>query len=82
MKIKICTWKICSGRFSEYIIDRIKNDKNRFNLKNVEIEEMACTWKCKDWPNVIIDNEVFSRMNPLKTSELLFKKLKNKNANK
>jgi hypothetical protein len=39
-------------------------------------------WKCKHWPNVIIDNEASSRMNPLKTSELLFKKLKNKNANK
>lgn len=83
MKIMICTWTICSERFSSYIIDRIKNDKHRFNLNTVEIVESPCLWNCKRWPNIQIDKEKFSSMNPLKTSNLMFKKLKNnKNVNK
>lgn len=82
MKIKVCTWKMCSERFSEYIISRIENDKERFNLKDIEIEKTPCMWNCKQWPNIVIDNDKHARMNPLKTSDLIFKKLKNKNANK
>jgi hypothetical protein len=33
---------MCSERFSEYIITRIKNDETRFNLKDIEIEETPC----------------------------------------
>ena len=82
MKIKVCTWKMCSERFSEYIITRIKNDTTRFNLKDIEIEQTPCMWRCKEGPNVVIENEKFSRMNPLKISDLITKKKKKKNANK
>jgi len=82
MKIKVCSWKMCSDRFSEYIVTRLKNDIEKFNLKNIEIEETLCMWRCKEGPNMAIENENFSRMNPLKASELLSKKNKNKNANK
>lgn len=76
MKVKVCTWKMCSERFSPYILTRLENDKKTFNLNNLEIESSLCMWKCKVWPNVMIENECASKMNPFKTSELVFKKLK------
>ncbi len=83
MEVKVCTWKICSGRFSEYILKRLENDKKNFNLKNVEITESPCMWWCKSWPNIIIQDEKITNMNPLKANNILFKKLKEqKNANK
>ncbi len=83
MEVKVCTWKMCSERWSEYILKRLENDKKTFNLDKLDIQTSLCMWWCKQWPNVVIWNEKFDRMNPLKTSDLLFKKLKeNKNANK
>ena len=83
MKVKVCTWKTCSERWSEYIIKRLENDKEFFDLDDLEIESSPCMWWCKEWPNIVIWNEKFKKMNPLKTSDLLFKKLKEiKNANK
>ena len=76
MKIKICTWNKCLDKFSEYIVKRIKNDKNRFNLNTVEIEEVSCMWNCDNAPVIIIDNEKIEKINPLKASEILNKKLK------
>ncbi len=81
MKIKVCTWKMCSERFSSYIIDRLKNDKDRFNLDTLEIEESLCMWECKKWPNVVIDWEKHNSCSPTKVSDILFKKIKNNNAN-
>lgn len=82
MKIKVCVWWKCLDNFSEYIVLRLKNDKKRFNLKNVEIEEVGCMWKCNEWPNLSIWKEIFTRLNPLKASEILNKKLKEKNESK
>jgi len=75
MKIKVCTWTTCKGKFSEYIIKRIKNDIEFYNLKNVEIEESLCMWMCSKWPNTKIDNEIINYSNPLKISDLMLKKL-------
>ena len=55
MKIKICTWSTCKDRFSEYIITRLKNDKERFNLDSIEFEECLCLWQCQQWPNIVVD---------------------------
>ncbi len=76
MKIRVCKWKSCSEKFSNYIITRLQNDVKRFNLKDIEIEETLCMWKCTEWPNAFIDNEFHNRCNPLKVSELIFKKIK------
>ena len=76
MKIRVCMWKYCSDKFSNYIITRLQNDTNRFNLKDVTIEESLCMWKCSEWPNVYFDNEFHTKINPLKASEVLFKKAK------
>lgn len=70
MKIKVCTWKACADKFSSYIITRLKNDKEKFNLENLEIEECMCLWNCKIWPNVMIDKNIKNYMNPAKASEL------------
>ena len=86
MKIKVCTWKTCKDRFSEYIITRLKNDKDRFNLNQLEIEESMCLWQCKKWPNIVVDNnDIQNYINPSKASEFLFnsnKKSKSKPKNK
>jgi len=83
MKIKVCTWSVCKDRFSEYIITRLKNDKERFNLKDLEIEESLCMWECKKWPNIKVDWNMHNYITPSKASEFVFhtnkKKKKKKN---
>ena len=78
MKIKVCTGKTCNDRFSEYIVTRLKNDKDRFNLDNVIIEECLCTWKCSEWPNVVADWNHYNYMNPAKASNLALNNKKKK----
>lgn len=78
MKIKVCTGKACADRFSGYIITRLKNDKEKFNLDHVEIEECMCTWQCSKWPNIIIDKNIKNAMNPAKASELILNNNKKK----
>lgn len=75
MKIKVCMWKSCKSKFAEYIIDRLKNDKIRFNLDKIEIEEVPCQWRCEDGPIVRIDKNMITKSNPIKASEMLFKRL-------
>ena len=76
VKIKVCMWTTCKWKFSSYMITRIKRDIEKFNLKNVEIEESLCMWMCKKWPNAKVDNDVLNYTNPSKLSEAMFKKLK------
>ncbi|NVP17304.1 (2Fe-2S) ferredoxin domain-containing protein [Candidatus Gracilibacteria bacterium] len=76
MKIRVCKGKVCGEKFSNYIISRLQNDVNRFNLKDIEIEETLCMGKCSEGPNVYFDNEFHTRVNPLKASKILFKKVK------
>jgi len=75
MKIKICTWPACKEKYSEYIVKRIKNDIEFFNLENVIVEESPCMWLCDKWPNVQIDKEIFNNANPLKISDIMLRKL-------
>ncbi len=71
MKVEVCVWKACKSRFSSYIVDRIKNDKIKFDLKNVEVTTCPCTGNCKIWPSMIVDSEVKTYMNPLKASNIV-----------
>lgn len=83
MKIKICTWKTCSDRFSEYIIKRLEWDIKRFNLDKVIIEKAACSWNCKVWPIVYFDKHMESRIDPIKASRImLWKTINNNTSNK
>ena len=78
MKIKVCTGKTWKDRFSDYIITRLKNDKERFNLDNIIIEECLCMWKCKEWPNLTVDWNHHNYMNPAKASSLALNNNKKK----
>ena len=75
-------WKTCKDRFSEYIITRLNNDKERFNLKSLEIEESMCMGKCKEWPNIKVDWDIKNYINPAKASEFAFGKNPNKKKKK
>ncbi len=70
MKVKVCTWNSCKSKFSEYILERLENDKKFHNLKNLDVETCACTWNCKRWPVIEVDWNIEKYMNPLKASEI------------
>jgi len=78
MKIKVCKWKTCTDRFSHYIITRLENDKSRFNLDSLIIEECLCMWQCISWPNIMVDWNIKNYINPSKASEFLFNNKKKK----
>lgn len=75
MIIKVCNWKNCQSKFNSYIISRIKNDILKFNLEHIEIEEHPCMWFCEEWPIVKIDKEILKNANPIKASEMIFKRI-------
>ena len=81
MKIQVCTWKTCKGRFSEYILNRLESDKKFYNLKDVEVSTCPCTWNCKIWPSVMFNSEVENGMNPVKASKMMMDKMDNNNNN-
>jgi len=82
MKIRICCWQKCKNNFSQFIKERLENDVERFELKDVEIEESGCFWDCKKWPNVEIDGEMINWATPIIASKKMFEKLKNLEENK
>ena len=71
MKVEVCVGKACKSRFSSYIVDRIKNDKIRFDLKNIEVNTCPCTGNCKIGPSMIVDGEVKTHINPVKASNII-----------
>lgn len=74
MKIQVCCWKNCKGRFSEYIIRRLESDKQKYNLESVTIEPSPCMDFCEIWPNVKIDGKVEHRSDPAKISKIMLEK--------
>ena len=77
MKIQVCVWKTCKERFSEYILNRLENDKKFYNFKDIEIETCPCTWNCNIWPSTIFDKQIKTGMSPTKASKILLDKLNN-----
>ncbi len=73
--IKVCHGKTCSEKFSKYILARLEADKDFYGYENISIEKGICMGKCDFWPNVNIDWEIFSAQNPVKSSEILKKKV-------
>ena len=78
MKVQVCTWKSCWGKFSKYILTRLENDIKFYDWKNIEVEESLCMWECKKSPNIMIEREKYNYVNPAKASELILKKLEEK----
>ncbi len=75
MEIKICKGRSCSERHTEYIANRIERDLVFYNIEGVNVTSCLCQWRCKEGPVVLFDNDIQSRMNPVKASELLRKKI-------
>lgn len=69
MKIEVCTGKSCKGRFSEYILTRIKNDIEKYKISGVDCSTCLCTGNCQKWPNVLFDGKREEHMNPAKASK-------------
>lgn len=76
MKVQVCTGKTCSSKFSQYIITRLQNDKKKFDIKSLSIDECACMGNCKKWPNVMFDKAHEEYMTPAKASKKVFDSLK------
>ncbi len=75
MKIKVCTWKACKDKFSEYIITRLENDIKFYSWKDIQIEHSACMGQCKKGANMTIEKESHNYMTPAKASEIVVKKI-------
>ena len=75
MKIQVCMWKSCKERYSEYILQRLERDKERFSLNNVIITTCACLDNCKKWPNVVFDKHIEGNMTPTKASKMMMNKI-------
>lgn len=74
MKVQVCTGKSCKGRFSNYIITRIENDKKFYkDWKDIEVIEETCMGHCKKWPNIKIKNQAINYCSPAKASEIILK---------
>lgn len=82
MKIKVCKWKMCKSRFSEYIIKRLENDIAFHNYSWVILEETPCMWHCDEWPNAQFDRHLEHDMNPFKASKMMMDKKKCQDNNK
>lgn len=82
MKVQVCTWKGCKERFSEYIVTRLKNDKEFYKKDSLIIEEFKCMWNCQNWPNILIDKEIYPHMSPVLASEKVFNNIIVKKKNK
>lgn len=79
MKVQVCHWKSCTERFCKYINTRLENDKQKFHLDNIIIEDAKCMGQCKKGPNIKIDDTIHNYMNPAKAAELIQPKTKKKN---
>ncbi len=78
MKIVICKWKACQDRFCNYIEKRLNSDIEKFDLKNVVIENGACMWACKKWPNISVDWEIMNYCDPAKAARIMMEKINNR----
>lgn len=76
MKVQVCTWKTCKGRFSEYIIKRLEADKEKFSLDSLMLESCPCLGHCEKWPNVSIDWKIENYSEWAKISKIVLEKLK------
>lgn len=79
MITKVCTGKTCANRFSPYILKRLLAEKAKYDTGNKStIEECGCQGNCKTWPNIVINNVLHDRMDPVKASVLYLEALKKK----
>jgi NADH:ubiquinone oxidoreductase subunit E len=74
--VKVCTGRSCTERNSKYIINRLEGDTVFYGYgDDVAIEPCMCQGRCKEGPTVAFGNDIQIYQNPVKTSELLRKKV-------
>ncbi len=74
--VKICKWRSCSERHADYIEKRVLADIDFYNYGDlVTIESCMCQGRCKEGPTVGFWNDIQVGQNPIKTSEILKKKV-------
>ncbi|MBP9779850.1 NAD(P)H-dependent oxidoreductase subunit E [Candidatus Gracilibacteria bacterium] len=74
--VKVCTGRSCTERHSNYILTRLQADREFYHFpEELTIESCLCQGKCKEGPTVVYDNDVQVGQNPVKSSELLRKKV-------
>ena len=74
--VKVCHGKSCTERFSPYILDRLEKDREFYGYPaELVIEKCFCQGKCEVSPTVVFDGDIQTRMNPIRASELLRKKI-------
>lgn len=74
--VRVCGGRSCSERNSKYILTRLEADNEFYGYgDDVSLESCLCQWRCKEWPTVSFGNDVQIYQNPVKSSELLRKKV-------
>ncbi len=74
--VKVCTGRACSDRHSPYIEKRLRADVDFYGYgSDVVIETCLCQGRCKEGPTVVFQNDVQTYQNPVKSSEILRKKV-------
>lgn len=67
---------MCTLKGAKYIFMRLQNDlKNSSNASKIRLDVCACQGKCEESPVININDQLFTRINPAKASELLKKYL-------
>lgn len=76
INVKVCGGRSCSEHFSEFIKKRLEADRDFYAYgDDVEIETCLCQGRCKEWPTVVFGSDVQIYQNPVKSSEILRKKV-------
>ncbi|MDD3303005.1 MAG: (2Fe-2S) ferredoxin domain-containing protein [Candidatus Gracilibacteria bacterium] len=74
MKIQVCMGRNCKDKYSEYILQRLERDKERFELNNVIVSGCSCLGKCEKGPTVMFDKHIEGNMTPTKASKMMMNK--------
>ncbi len=77
LTIKVCKWRSCSERFSDFIEKRLISDTEFYHFSDdiASIESCLCQGRCKEWPVVVFNNDVQVAHNPVRSSEMMRKKV-------
>ena len=76
LTVRICTGRACSERYSAFIEKRLDADRAFYHYdEDVELENCLCQGRCKEWPTVVFGSDVHVGQNPVKSSEILRRKV-------
>lgn len=87
IKVEVCFGKSCGRDYAKYIGQRILNEQKydsskldelpletELDLKEISFCKKNCMGRCKEGPNVKIDNDFFTRCTPVSVWNSISKK--------